>query len=413
MFLVFFLTVLCLLDILTGATLWVAYQKNPAKRKKIIWVHIFASIVLGVALVVYRQALDKTTINLATRQTVTLFLVWIYCTKLLSCIFFWLSLGGQVRFKKKSPLPASPTKKERISRAQFLERVGLATGGVSLGLGFWGTNRNLYDYQTRYITLQLPNLPPAFHGIRFLQISDIHTGSLTNRLAVRGGFEKILAEKPDFICFTGDLVNYDTTEVRDFASMLSTIKAPLGVFSCLGNHDYGDYRDWQSPQAKQANLQALIKAQKEFGWKLLVDAHTYLSHEGEQIALIGVGNWSKMSRFPKYGKLSQATENLSKEVKTQILLSHDPTHWDAQVRPQNPNIALTLAGHTHGMQLGLEWGSLKISPAQFIFEQWAGLYQKSGQYLYVNRGFGYSDAFPIRLGMLPELTVFTLERANH
>jgi hypothetical protein len=410
MFTVFFLTVLLLLDGLVLLTLWVAYRRQEAKQKRFIWWHIGISLILVVILLVYRATIGGNYITLATRQTLALFFVWVYFSKLLTMLVFWCLVAFFKIFKKKpkNTENSSVSTPNLMNRAQFLERVGVATGGISLGLGFWGTNFALYDYQVRQVPLKIPNLPKAFHGLRIAQISDIHAGSLTNITAVKGGLEMIFAQKPDIICFTGDLVNYESAEVARFEHIFSTIKAPLGVFSCLGNHDYGDYTSWNSPQAKTQNLQQLIEAHKKFGWNLLNDSHTYIEAEGEKIAILGVGNWSKISRFPRYGNLKKAYEGIDKEVSTQILLSHDPTHWDAQVRTQTPHVSLMLAGHTHGMQMGIEWGNFRFSPAQLLFEQWAGLYQKNNQFLYVNRGFGYSDGFPMRLGILPEITIFTL-----
>lgn len=415
MFSLFFLIVIFSLDTLVWLTLRVAYKTQPEKRKRILRWHIFLTLGFVALLVLYRVSIEYQILSRASRQTIALIFVWIYLTKVLSMLIFALTwivrksyktiAGKAVGKPADSPAPS-------ITRAQFLERVSLATGGVSLGLGFWGTNFSLYDYQVRHVTLHLPTLPTAFDGLRLAQVSDIHAGSLANKLAVKGGLERILSEKPDLICFTGDLVNYDSTELAGFEHLFASLKAPLGVFSCLGNHDYGDYRAWNSPTEKAKNLQTLLHAQQKFGWKPLVDSHTYLEAGKDKIALIGVGNWSKISRFPRYGNLQKAYENINPEATTQILLSHDPTHWDAQVRPQTPNISLMLAGHTHGMQMGIEWGSLRVSPAQLLFEQWAGLYQKGSQYLYVNRGFGYSDALPVRLGILPEITIFTLKKGE-
>ena len=412
MFTVFFLLVLFVLDGVGVLGIWFAYRRQARTKRGFVWGHICVSLLLLAVLVLYRATLSKNYINLATRHTVALSIVWIYISKILTIIAYSLSFGVGKAFsilRKHTPQDEKLTTEETMNRAQFLERISLATGTISFGVGFWGTNNTLYDYQLKQVPLKISHLPKAFHGLRIAQISDIHVGSLTNTLAVKGGLEMLLREKPDVICFTGDLVNYEAYEIIRFEHLFSTLKAPLGVFSCLGNHDYGDYTTWANPQAKAHNMQQLIHAHKKLGWHLLIDSHTYIEASGEKIAMLGVGNWSKIRKFPRYGKLAKAFENIDKEVTTQILLSHDPSHWDAEIRPQTPSIYLTLSGHTHGMQMGIEWGNIKISPAQFVFEQWAGLYQKENQYLYVNRGFGYTDGFPMRLGILPEITIFTLQ----
>jgi hypothetical protein len=242
-----------------------------------------------------------------------------------------------------------------------------------------------------------------------VQISDIHAGSFFNKRAVMGGVELILAQKPDVIFFTGDLVNYDTSEVKDYISIFQKLKAPQGVFSVLGNHDYGDYRFWKTWEDKNRNLQEMILAHKQLGWRLLVDESFMLKENQEQIAILGVGNWSRRGSFPKYGNLSKSYQTAS-EASVKLLLSHDPSHWDAQVR-QYADIDVTFSGHTHGSQLGLSWGESRWSPIQYLYEQWSGLYQKSNQYIYVNQGFGYSDIFPLRLGMPPEITVIELSKS--
>jgi len=411
MFTTLFVFTILLLDTFVASTLWVAYQNNAPKRKRLLQIHLVLSVFFIVLLFVYRYAIDRSEISLTVRQAMALCFMWLYFTKLWIGILFWIAFAiskSRLRKPKPKPITNAKTPEKTISRAQFLERITLATGGVSLGLGLLGTQYNLYDYQIHHIVIKLPCLPKALRGLKIAQISDIHAGSLTNRLAVKGGFEMLMREKPDLICFTGDLVNYDTTEIQGFGPLFTSLKAPLGVFSCLGNHDYGDYKGWSSLQAKRKNLDMLIEAQRKFGWQLLIDKHTYIEAQGEKIALIGVGNWSNIGKFPRYGKLATAQAGIDEQVSTHILLSHDPTHWDAQVRTQTPKTSLMLAGHTHGMQMGIEWGNFRFSPAQLVFDQWAGLYQKGEQYLYVNRGFGYSDAFPLRLGILPEITVFTL-----
>ncbi|VAW26017.1 Putative phosphoesterase, partial [hydrothermal vent metagenome] len=228
------------------------------------------------------------------------------------------------------------------------------------------------------------------------------------KTAVQGGIDLMMNEKPDIFMFTGDLVNNETSEVGEYKAMFAKISAPLGAYSILGNHDYGDYKQWNSPTAKQQNLDDLVRVHKDMGWNLLRNENRIITVDGEQLAILGVENWGK-GRFAKYGDLDKAYAG-SKEVATKILLSHDPSHWDMQVRPNHPDIDLMLAGHTHGFQFGVEIGNFRWSPSQYIYKQWADLYQKGNQQIYVNRGFGFLG-YPGRVGILPEITVLELVRA--
>jgi predicted MPP superfamily phosphohydrolase len=239
-----------------------------------------------------------------------------------------------------------------------------------------------------------------------VQLSDIHSGSFGDPAAVNKGVDMVLAEKPDIILFTGDLVNSIATEMKDYQAVFSRLQAPMGVYSTLGNHDYGDYHWWESEQAKKANLDRLCQIQAEMGWRLLMNEHVVFERGGDRIALLGIENWSAKARFPKYGKMSEAHAG-TEQYPFKILMSHDPSHWDAEVRTRYPDVDLMLAGHTHGMQWGFELPGLKWSPVSFLYRQWAGLYQEGDQKLYVNRGFGFIG-YPGRFGILPEITVIEL-----
>lgn len=294
---------------------------------------------------------------------------------------------------------------ERISRSLFLTWMGVAAGTTTLGALVYGFS-NKYNYQVRRVNLQFPNLPQAFKGMRVVQISDVHSGSLNNIEAVRKGVEQILALKPDLILFTGDLVNNRADEMDVLKQVFAKLKAPMGVYSVLGNHDYGDYEPWPTPEHKKENLQRLKSVHAEMGWNLLLNEHRVLEREGARIGLLGVENWSAKARFPKYGSLAAAYKG-AKDLPFKILLSHDPSHWDAEVRPLYPDIDLMLAGHTHGMQFGVELPWLRWSPVQYVYEQWAGLYKNQSQHLYVNRGFGFLG-YPGRVGIMPEITLLEL-----
>jgi len=297
---------------------------------------------------------------------------------------------------------------EAITRSEFLTKTALIAAAVPFGTMAYGIISGAHDYRVRRVTVKLPNLPKAFDGMRIGQLSDIHSGSFFNKTAVKGGVEMMLKEKPDAIFFTGDLVNNETSEVKDYINIFDKLYAPLGVYSVTGNHDYGDYHKWSTQQAKQQNFQDLLEAHRLLGFNLLMNDHKFLEVDGERIAVLGIENWGA-GRFSKYGKLDQAYAG-TEETPVKLLLSHDPSHWDAQVRKLYPDIDLQFAGHTHGFQFGVEIGNLKWSPSQYAYKQWAGLYQEGSQYLYVNRGFGYLG-YPGRVGMPPELTIVELKRA--
>jgi uncharacterized protein len=294
---------------------------------------------------------------------------------------------------------------EGISRSVFLSWLGLGIGGSLFSTLIYGFS-NKYNYQIHRIKLAFDNLPASFKGLRILQISDIHSGSFENQQAVQRGVDMILNEKADIILFTGDLVNDLATEMNDYIGMFSQLKAPMGVFSTLGNHDYGDYVWWETNELKRLNLEHLKQIQARMGWRLLMNEHVVLQRNGEEIALIGIENWSAKARFPKHGRMDLAYPG-SEKYPFKILMSHDPSHWDAQVRPKYPDIDLVLAGHTHGMQFGLEILGIKWSPVQYIYKQWAGIYEEGKQKLYVNRGYGFIG-YPGRVGILPEITVIEL-----
>ena len=277
-------------------------------------------------------------------------------------------------------------------------------GGGLFGSLIYGFS-NKYNYQLRRLQLSFEKLPAAFKGLKVVHISDIHSGSFTDKHAVKRGVEKILNEKPDLILFTGDLVNDRSHEMDDFMDIFRELKAPMGVYSILGNHDYGDYTQWNSPEEKQANLERLKKVHADLGWRLMLDENTQLEKDGERISLLGVQNISGKS-FRSYGDLSKAYNGVD-ESHFKILMSHDPSHWDAEVRKNYPGIDLMLSGHTHGFQFGVEIPGFKWSPVQYVYKQWAGHYVEGKQQLYINRGFGFIG-YPGRVGILPEITVIEL-----
>lgn len=296
-----------------------------------------------------------------------------------------------------------------ITRSQFLAKAGLIAATVPIVGVSYGIISGAHDYRVRRRRIVLPNLPKEFDGIRLAQISDVHSGSFWNRTAVQGGVEMLLKEKPDMIFFTGDLVNNVADEMKDYVSIFGKLKAPHGVYSTLGNHDYGDYVGWSSPEAKAKNLQTLIETHRAMGWDILMDEHRVIKEGQAEIGVLGIQNWSAKGRFPKYGSLEAAhrgTENLP----VKLLLSHDPSHWMAEVVTQYKDVDVTFSGHTHGMQFGIDIKGFKWSPVKYMYPEWADLYQSGEQYLYVNRGFGYLG-FPGRVGIPPEITIVELAKS--
>ncbi len=304
---------------------------------------------------------------------------------------------------------APNTTETPISRSEFLMKTAVVAGSIPAVAMTWGILSGAHDYRIRKVKLALKNLPKAFEGLTIAQVSDIHSGSFFNKVAVKGGIDMLLNQKPDVVFFTGDLVNNEAREVKDYIDLFGKIKAPLGVYSTLGNHDYGDYLKWESPQAKKQNLADLKKAHQLMGWDLLNDEHRFLEQNGEKLAIIGVQNISGAARFHTYGDLAKAVKGTD-EAAVKLLLSHDPTHWDKEVNTQYKDIDVMFSGHTHGTQFGVTVGDKTWSPAQYVYKQWAGLYKQDDQQLYVNRGYGYLG-YPGRIGMPPEITVFELTRA--
>jgi predicted MPP superfamily phosphohydrolase len=294
-----------------------------------------------------------------------------------------------------------------ITRATFLSWLGVGIAATLFGLLQWGRT-NLYNYRVHRVPLRFPNLPAAFHGLRIVQLSDIHSGSLGDGAGVQAGLDHVMALKPDLILFTGDLVNDRTVEMAPWKDVFAQLKAPLGVYSVLGNHDYGEYAQWPNPEAKAQNMADMLRLQADMGWRLLLNEHVVLTRGTDRIALIGVENWSASGRFVSPGDLPKAHAGTD-GIPFKLLMSHDPSHWDAQVRKQYPDIDLTMSGHTHGMQFGIDTGWFRWSPVQWMYKQWAGLYTEGHQHLYVNRGFGFIG-YQGRVGILPEITLFELQR---
>jgi predicted MPP superfamily phosphohydrolase len=294
-----------------------------------------------------------------------------------------------------------------ISRSDFIIKTGLFIGAIPFFSLIYGMAGNAYRYQVRKLTLTFPDLPDSFEGFRIVQVSDIHTGSFLSTEPLSRAVNMINGQKPDIVFFTGDLVNYIHDEALGYVDILKKIEAVHGVLSIFGNHDYGDYYNWAKPEDKENNIKELKMIHSRLGWDLLWDEHRYVEKNGEKLGVIGVQNCSS-HRFANYGSLEKATENID-YCPVNILLSHDPSHWGKEVNKNYPKIDLTLSGHTHGMQFGVEVPGFKWSPVQYMYKEWAGLYRENNQYLYVNRGLGFIG-YPGRVGILPEITVIELSK---
>ncbi len=303
-------------------------------------------------------------------------------------------------------------KRDGISRNKFLQYVGFVSGGLVLGTLFTGMFKWVYEFKIMREKIIFPHLPQEFNGFKIVQISDIHLGSWTSRKPLQQAVNMINELHPDIIVFTGDLVNYATDEALGFEDILSQLKAKHGVYAVLGNHDYGNYVTWPSEDAKRNNMIQLLDFFNKIGWKLLNNENKIISKDLAKLAIIGVENWGANKRFPKYGDIDKAIQG-SEQADIKILLTHDPSHWEKVIVPGNYDIDLSLSGHTHGFQFGIETKDIKWSPAKYMYKHWAGLYQdknNTGKYIYVNRGLG-SIGYPGRIGILPEITVIELQSA--
>ena len=302
-----------------------------------------------------------------------------------------------------------PEERKNIERYKFLSYISLGLFTIPFASLFYGIVRGAYRYKIHKVNLSFPNLPEAFDGLKIVQLSDIHTGSFADNSALKKAFEMVLSLKPDLIFFTGDLVNNSSSETEGFLDIYKMLKAPLGVYSILGNHDYGDYIQWPSHEEKVQNLERLKKVHADAGWKLLLNEHAVIEKDKQQFALLGVENWGGNMHFKKYGRMDLAHRG-TESYDFKILLSHDPSHWGKQVKKNYQDIDLTFSGHTHGFQFGIEIPNFKWSPVQYIYPQWSGLYKHENQYLYVNRGLGFLG-YCGRLGIWPEITCVELKKA--
>ncbi len=333
---------------------------------------------------------------------VVVFLLLDDIVRLFRLIFAWFGL----KFISKE---TASNELYSISRLNFIVKTGFILGSIPFFSMIYGMIGGAYNFRVKKVAMRMPKLPVSFSGLKIIQISDIHTGSYMGTNHLSKAVDLIMKENADVIFFTGDLVNDLHTEALEFKEVFKRLKAPMGVFSILGNHDYGDYYRWPDIASKEKNFRLLKSFHGEVGWNLLLNEHTYLEKDGQRIGLIGVENFSGHRNFSRYGDMEVATENFEIQP-VNILLSHDPSHWDAEITEKYKYVDLMLSGHTHGFQFGIEIPGFKWSPVQYFYKQWADLYEKDNQYLYVNRGLGFLG-YPGRVGILPEITVFEINQS--
>ena len=391
---------------------WYSYQaiKTFTSNRWILFAYFLFVIMVVGNLIFYTLILDRSTTNEPKLMYAIGFFLSLFVFQILVTIF----LMGEDIFRIPQGIYAYfskiPDQNQFLpQRRKLISQIAVGLAAIPFTSLLYGMFRGKYNFKVLTYELEYDDLPEAFEGFKITQISDIHSGSFDNAKKVQYGVDLVNAQGSDVVFFTGDLVNNKAEEILPWIETFKKINAKHGVYSVLGNHDYGDYMRWESPEAKKKNMQALKKAQKQMGWDLLLNQSRFIEKDGQHIAVIEVENWG--SGFKQVGDLNKALADVS-EKDFKILMSHDPSHWEAEVLPHPFKIHLTLSGHTHGMQFGIEIpGWIKWSPVKWRYKQWAGVYQESDQHLNVNRGFGYL-AYPGRVGIWPEVTVITLTKSK-
>lgn len=413
--LVIFLAILVSIEVYSFKGLKSLISQWPAKFKNIFTITYWMvpAVLLGTALYMYfhRSEMDSD----GSMRIVMFFMglfVLAYVPKIVFTLFHLLEdLSHLFSWIASKNLPANTpahAKALKISRSHFLTYMGLGMAAIPFAGILHGIFKGRFDYRVKRKVLEFKNLPASFDGLRIVQISDAHVGSfMDNKQQVNEALDLVNQQNPDILVFTGDMVNNRSKEADNWVDAFSRLKASISKFAILGNHDYGEYANWESEEAKQADVQHLIELEEKMGFRVLLNESVRIKRKNEEIALIGVENWG-YDPFPQYGDLAGALKHVKNHA-FKILLSHDPSHWDAEVLGKEA-IDLTFSGHTHGMQFGIDIPGFKWSPVKYRYPRWAGLYKEGEQYLYVNQGFGYI-AFPGRVNMPPEITVIDLKKA--
>lgn len=378
--------------------------KNIVSNSLAILFYFFINLIVYIILIYNILKFDKVEQDQHRVQLlITLFIAFLL-PKIIISLF--LLIDDIFRLLQSGVQKLSSDKAIYPERRRFLNLLGLGLGGAFSVLILDGVIFGKYRHRVRKIKLRIRGLPSSFEGYKLIQISDVHSGSFFNPEKLRGAFDLINKQNPDLILFTGDMVNNTADEFERMMHLFKSLKAKDGKFSVLGNHDYGEYVSWNTPKDKENNLKKLISLQEETGFKMLRNQNAKIIKNTEEIYILGVENWG-LKPFPQYGDLDKALMNVP-EFSVKILMSHDPTHFDEIVKKHSIKVHLTLSGHTHGMQFGLDLKNIKWSPVQYKYKKWVDLYESNnGKYLYVNRGFGVLG-YPGRVGINPEITLFEL-----
>ena len=399
------LTITLVMDYYGFTAVRIAFQASSDRTKTLAYLFYFGLtafvLIYFILGLIYNFRENSTPV---TRFMTGIFM-GIFVSKLILVLFLLLEDSTRL-FSYTYNTLVKPNQKLHTSRRQFLDSIFLGIAGLPFLAFIHGMVKTAHDYKLWKVKVPIKNLPAALEGLKIIQISDIHSGSFSDKEPLKKAVELINSLKPDLFFFTGDLVNNKASEYLPYIEVFKDIKAEYGQFSILGNHDYGDYLEWDTPGLKNENFQSVKDYHRQSNWDLLCNENRILDIRGEKLALIGVENWGAKMHFTRQGNLKKAYRGVE-EITTKILLSHDPSHWDAEVREQCQDIQLTLSGHTHGMQFGVENKWFRFSPVQWFYKQWAGLYSEADQHIYVNRGFGYIG-YPGRIGIRPEIAVLTL-----
>ena len=396
-----------------GAIEWFSFQavRNVLKRKKMVMAYQVISLIIAIYLLYTISQFDRSVGQTRKTMLVLAFALMVYIPKMVLALImitediFRVGKGSVTYLaKKKGDQPFL------ASRRKFVSQLGLGFAAIPFMSILYGIFEGKYNFKVIKQRIYFPDLPEEFDGFTITQISDIHSGSFDNSEKINYAIDLINEQNSDMILFTGDIVNTHAKEMVPWINTFNRIKKhKYGKYSVLGNHDYGEYVSWPTPADKENNFQAIKNLYGQIDFKLLLNEHTVIEKGDQKIALVGVENWGH--NFKKAGDLNKASNGLtSNDFK--ILMSHDPSHWDYEVQHHDKNFHLTLSGHTHGMQFGIEIpGYFKWSLAQYVYKQWAGLYENKGRYVYVNRGFGF-HAYSGRVGIMPEITVIELKKGN-
>lgn len=404
---------LVILFLIWGAIEWFSFQavRVLISNKNALLAYKIFSVSVAIYLIFTISQFDRSVGQTRKSMLVLAFALVIYIPKIVLSLviltedFFRIS-GGTFRFlfssQNDQPFFAS--------RRKFISQIGLGIAAIPFFSLLYGIFEGKYNYKVIKQTLFFPDLPDAFDGFQITQISDVHSGSFDNPEKINYAIDLINAQNSDLILFTGDIVNTHAKEMHPWIDTFKRIKKhSFGKFAVLGNHDYGEYVTWPSPKEKAENFEAIKSLYGEINFDLLLNEHQFIEKNNQKIALVGVENWGH--NFKKAGDLNKASKGLTTDD-FKILMSHDPSHWDYEIQHHDKNFHLTLSGHTHGMQFGIEIpGYFKWSLAQYMYKQWAGLYENKGRYVYVNRGFGF-HAYSGRVGIMPEITVIQLKKGN-